>query len=849
MGIFASTDAFDEHYGILIAKHQWCPSRDYYFKLDSHTGDTLWMQPDLLVDTFINDTLYWNATGYDYARDTSFRYGIASKIESFGNGNFAITGCDTASRTYLLKTIDSSGHTLATFATHACPNTYYPSVVKSDGNRILFFYTEDSVVSRIDSSSGAAMVVMDSTYVSSYAVKLDDHLNQIWKVLLNRYRRDPFAGHPQVELDFRYATGLNDGGAIYSVGYDTNTTSASNPQNVLQKLNADGTLGYIIDLQASTIRVPGRGINAFHIFPKADTGFVVEATNNDLTGMCYKYYWLNVSGNGSVTDTVSYTDSGTVTHTTLPGSGGVELSTGKFLFNANYAGGVTLFDRHFNYLYTLPDVFPELVYNWWTFHSNSLGGAYCNASVNVSTGHERVFANNFDSSFNFYPVLVEGDVIRDNNYNCTYNTGDLRLAHDVTQLHNTGTGQDFYGFGDDTGHYVGNVPLGSYTVTHHNPSYLATECGGYSYTFTAPTTITGADFADTVIPGINELSISLYSGGYFSPGDTSFLYAYLHNNGTTNVDSPVTIVLDSRVTVLNSLPTATSVSGASYTYNVHLAPDSSKFIRLQVVSSTSVTFGDTLIFSANSGYRNTYISWADSPVYTAPVMAAYDPNFKSVNQPYLFDKKNTLVYTIGFENLGNAPAKNVVVQDTLDTRLDPATFKLLGSTHALPTVQWMTGNKIMFTFANIYLPDSASNPDGSHGTFTFAINTKSSVPLDDTIRNKAYIYFDYNTAIITNTTENVLKSLHSTGVHQPGNYRGISCYPNPAQNEININVPVAEGISVAVVTDLTGRTIAKQTCQPGTTKIALDIPNGLYLLKVTNLQTGKVFTSKFTIVK
>jgi hypothetical protein len=69
----------------------------------------------------------------------------------------------------------------------------------------------------------------------------------------------------------------------------------------------------------------------------------------------------------------------------------------------------------------------------------------------------------------------------------------------------------------------------------------------------------------------------------------------------------------------------------------------------------------------------------------------------------------------------------------------------------------ITGNKIVeWHFDNILLPDSNVNEPASHGSIVYRIKPKPSLQIGNIVRNKASIYFDYNTAVITNEEKTVV---------------------------------------------------------------------------------------------
>ncbi|MBP7535161.1 MAG: T9SS type A sorting domain-containing protein, partial [Chitinophagales bacterium] len=132
-----------------------------------------------------------------------------------------------------------------------------------------------------------------------------------------------------------------------------------------------------------------------------------------------------------------------------------------------------------------------------------------------------------------------------------------------------------------------------------------------------------------------------------------------------------------------------------------------------------------------------------------------------------FVQPNTLFdYQIRFQNTGSASALKVVVVDTLPAQLDPATLQLGASSHNYNlSIDGYNGRlMLIFTFNGINLPDSSSNLLGSQGFLKFKIAAKADVPLETTISNNAYIYFDYNEPVITN---NAWVTIHYFKIDDP----------------------------------------------------------------------------------
>src|SRR5690606_34406594 len=113
-------------------------------------------------------------------------------------------------------------------------------------------------------------------------------------------------------------------------------------------------------------------------------------------------------------------------------------------------------------------------------------------------------------------------------------------------------------------------------------------------------------------------------------------------------------------------------------------------------------------------------------------------------------------YLIRFQNTGTDTAFNVVVTDTLDARLDAASFQMLEVSH--PALIKRNLQELSFEFHNILLPDSNVNEPMSHGYIKFRVRPVSTLLDGDEVNNHASIYFDYNLPVVTNTAVTAIRS-------------------------------------------------------------------------------------------
>ncbi len=331
------------------------------------------------------------------------------------------------------------------------------------------------------------------------------------------------------------------------------------------------------------------------------------------------------------------------------------------------------------------------------------------------------------------------------------------------------------------------------------------------------------------------------------PGYVSHLHADLHNNGSVIIDTTFKVILDSNCTFVSSSITPIATYGDTLVYKIDsLQPGCMDSIIIDIVVDSSIGMGSLLTFYAFSSYANNLGLTDDSTVFCGTTVSSLDPNIKEVNRPYYFTNDKPLVYTIGYENTGNSPARNITLIDTLDSHLDMLSFKALNNSSDKASITWLADNVIKVFYANINLPDSMSNPDGSHGEFVFSINTREDANLGDSIFNTTYITFDFNNPIKTNTTTNVISLKNAPHNTLPTSriYDQVSIYPNPFSKQIFIGFPDTSTQWKVQIIDVLGN-IAFETIYKGNElEIEPILPNGVYLLKVINLRNNNTITNK-----
>jgi uncharacterized repeat protein (TIGR01451 family) len=223
---------------------------------------------------------------------------------------------------------------------------------------------------------------------------------------------------------------------------------------------------------------------------------------------------------------------------------------------------------------------------------------------------------------------------------------------------------------------------------------------------------------------------------------------------------------------------------------------------------------------------------------------SYDPNDKQCNLPAIInpDVQENLIYTVRFQNDGNFPALNVVVRDTISSNLDLSTFRFINSKHPVSYGVNPTTREVVFRFSGINLLPSGDDLDGSQGFFTYSIDELPNLSLNTEIKNTAYIFFDFNPAIITNTTVNTNAYV---GIETLKSYE-VGIAPNPSNGDFTISSSEVGTFNIINELGQLVRTVEITAANNNQVKVE-NMPNGAYF--VTGMLKGEVVTKKVMVVR
>jgi uncharacterized repeat protein (TIGR01451 family) len=448
-------------------------------------------------------------------------------------------------------------------------------------------------------------------------------------------------------------------------------------------------------------------------------------------------------------------------------------------------------------------------------------------------------------------VFITGKIFNDLNGNCVQDGGEAGLPN---VLVNAAPGYH-YGYSDENGNYSIQADAGNYNLTVYTPDNWNQICPSNPAEIAVSASMPGSTYNGNnfyLEPDSVFNDVSVYVGsGPARPGFPLTWYVYVTNNGTTSVGPTLTFTHDALVTFTGASPAVNSYNAGTQTatWNVSpIAPHSSRLYYLYSLMPVSAVLGDSVRASATASLTGADATPADNTDnYARLISGSYDPNDKAVtpkgtgNEGRITPQDTTLSYLIRFQNTGTDTAFTVVIRDTLDEDLDVTTFRFDGASH--PMTYTITGAGVVtFTFNNILLPDSFVNEPLSHGFVRYFIDRKLDIPLGTQIANTAFIYFDFNLPIVTNTTLNTLWD-ETVGIKNEAEF-SMNIFPNPTRDISVLTFSAPEPLLSYSITDLSGREVYFSSQVGNSNQIQLNrnefnLSEGIYMVRLKTKSWSK----------
>ena len=384
-------------------------------------------------------------------------------------------------------------------------------------------------------------------------------------------------------------------------------------------------------------------------------------------------------------------------------------------------------------------------------------GTYTVTITQVSTGcKDTISVSAYDSVYKCCTAYfwIQGDS------SGSGGTGATKTINSYSYSQNGGITNYSWNYGDGTTGSGQNVSktystAGNYTICH----YIQDSTGCKD------------TMCKTVIappPGKN-LKVSHYGSPYVTSIRYKWTYIVYQNLGTTSENAVVEYRMPAGMSVNYSYPSVTSTSGNKLTYNLGtLSPGAYGYIWLGLNVPSTYSTGSSKCDTANILTNTNDIDSSNNISYRCDsVVSSYDPNEKVATpkgigaEGRIDPATKEIGYLIHFQNEGSYKTFNVRVEDEIDPSFDINSLLVGDASSTYRMVR--NGRKIVWYFDGLELAPKSQNEPKSHGFVQYTLKINPGMPLGTQLKNTAYIYFDYNDAIVTNTTINTLKNADGSG--------------------------------------------------------------------------------------
>lgn len=439
--------------------------------------------------------------------------------------------------------------------------------------------------------------------------------------------------------------------------------------------------------------------------------------------------------------------------------------------------------------------------------------------------------------------LVTGKLFADLNNNQIQDSNESSLSG--SKIIETNTGSSV--FSRPGGNYYLTLDTGNFHIEPATVNYYASNPVDYSLNFSVLQQVASdKNFAFAPIESTNDLQVNIQPVIAFRPGFYGCYNINCKNVGTTTVSPSLIFYPDSLLNFASASINPSNVSSNSVSWNLPvLNPFEEINILAKVYMDQNVALGVKLISSSQINTSAPDANMANNfSSCSVEVTGSFDPNDITVSEKVIYDynlnpSPPELIYTIRFQNTGTDTAFNVWIKGMIPEGLDFNSFELIASSSPVEVDYNFRNRVLKFSFYNILLPDSSTNETMSHGWIVYRVKPHSNLILGDSIKNQAFIYFDYNNPVATNYATTVIEQIQNA-------YEGmISMQPNPARDFTQIVFLMPNSIeSTLTFLDIQGRIIFEENIianQPHQINIS-SLSNGIYILKITC--DGKNYYSK-----
>jgi hypothetical protein len=440
-------------------------------------------------------------------------------------------------------------------------------------------------------------------------------------------------------------------------------------------------------------------------------------------------------------------------------------------------------------------------------------------------------------------VSISGTVYNDYNANCQVDGPDYGLQNVwVGCFPNAG-----YQWTDQSGSFDFILPPGSYSLAQSPPLYHTAICPATPPTVTLTAGQSDANYNFFNQPdSVTDLIINCIPYCVPVAGFDQHIALIVGNLGTFAQNPDVVYMSSTDVSFLYSNPPPTTYDPATgaLTWNGPLLFANGVNVIDMYFNIPSALPTGHILNNSDTVYPivGDYEPYNNYGTYEGYVVRSFDPNYIDV-QPtgagtpgYIHTTDSVLRYVVHFQNTGTTSATYVTLKIPVDPNLDIATFNYIGASVRPSKISADKNGLLTIEFDNIDLVDSSVSWLGSQGFAAFTFKQKAGLAQLAQIHESANIYFDYNTAVPTDT---VLNTIYGPNGIKPVESGTLQVYPNPTSGSVTVDLSaINENMKAITIYDISGRAVINMPVNDASanklyTVNTAPLGAGVYIVEVT----------------
>ena len=438
-----------------------------------------------------------------------------------------------------------------------------------------------------------------------------------------------------------------------------------------------------------------------------------------------------------------------------------------------------------------------------------------------------------------------GDLYFDLDGDCLKDENEQGIPESIIRVIRKSDKQQFFTVTDNNGHFTLSLPEGEYSIEHLSKRHMYSICNGNYATQVRNGKYSSVSLGEYMSPTTKDLEVEINPiyPAELNAGDTIRALLVVKNHGAQKVNSTVHVAHDLPLADFESFPEADNYDGIEATYSLtNLEPFETRTIILKYKIPHTATaeskFGVYVKTGSLAAQTDAYQK--DNFDTTKLSIGKRGNGNVSVEKNADFGSQvdyrtKTWLYTVNFRNISSSFVKKAVLVDTLSTQLPLQRVLLKSFYPAKAKYSIEKGRILVVTFDPADLKSYESSPTQAVGWVQYQLDFYEQMGVKTQVDNVAYVNFDSKWVGASENCQ-VLVIDGALNSNNKIKKEGLSIYPNPVKDQLNVSWLVQDRGQEYQIIDMTGRLMFTGKVSESPVNVT-ELKSGIYLLNTQSSST------------